>query len=159
MNIRDLPLSIREAMQRIPEAEIDADTQIQALLAEQRTLEARHASLAKGRQTQQAMIDDARRLQQDAEARIAQIEQGRGELAMRIISGEADDAEDVRLQQDAGELRRLVEMLALGAKALQARIQAGNRAIGNAADEIESNHVALERRRQDLRVALAKARA
>lgn len=158
-DIPHLPFAIREEMARIPDREIDADPEIQALLTKRSALAKRHADLAAALQESMAIAEAAGRQKADAAFLLAEIEQSRGDLALAILMGQAEDAEDASQQAEAAELRRRIELLGIGAKAAQHATKPTRQTLESVSEEMAGVDLALDRRRQLLRAELAMARA
>lgn len=158
-DIKRLSNSVREAIDRIPDGEIDHDPDVRSLLAELRRLEGKHSALVAASQEQRNIAAEARRQCREHEKRIALIEHGRADLARRILLGAAEDAEDARQQAEVADLRRRMKLLEAGVTTLEAEAESARPQIGHVADDICDVTGTLERRRMVLKAELALARA
>lgn len=158
MNVRNLPAGARDLLSTITESSIAANPDVAQLVGQLAEATQAHADAMAAMQKIRVSQAEARGKQAEARVEIERIEAERRALAKRIVLGDAHDDEDYGEQAKVADLRRVAEMYALGALALEEDLKAAQHRVRIVADEMADLGIALEKKRESVRAELAFAR-
>lgn len=153
---RNLPRAIRERAEKIPRSQIEEDPAVQSLLEEREIHDEEHREAVAAAQVVREAINDVKSERETFEARIDELEKGRPELALQILLGEAEEAEDDKLLEEVEHLRRKIQRGDLALPFLESRLARADAPIRYAANRVCDTDIALELRRRAVSVKLAE---
>lgn len=159
MNTTDfarLPISVREAANRIADAEVEQSPSMQSLLAEQKVVRDEHAAGVQELLRIKEAAQEALSRASVAERKIEEIRADREGLARRVILGQSPESEDAQLQAESANLKRQADLFRLGADAVHDDVRRAHHLVGVLAGRVTETEQKVELHRRTLKVEAAR---